>query len=130
MFFLPPIGIHASHHRLLLNGALLRFFVVLFFYGLAYLFVVPDNMPSHDDASDDAASPSKHPWRDAWRDVAPYLDLGWRLASAVAGPPLLGWGIDHGFGTTPWGMLVGAAAGLVGAVHILVTLYHTPPPSS
>lgn len=60
--------------------------------------------------------------------MAPHIDLGWRLASAVTAPPLLGWGIDHALATAPWGLLAGAIVGLVGAVYILVTLYHSSLP--
>jgi F0F1-type ATP synthase assembly protein I len=52
-------------------------------------------------------------WMAALRDVAPYLDLGWRLAVSTAAPPLLGhFLIDDWWGTTPWGVLVGAVLGI------------------
>lgn len=55
-------------------------------------------------------------WTKALREVAPYLDLGWRLAGATAGPPLIGYFlIDAWFGTTPWALLVGCAVGLAAA---------------
>ncbi len=55
-------------------------------------------------------------WVKALREMAPYLDLGWRLAGATAGPPLLGYFlVDLWFGTTPWGVLVGAVLGLAAA---------------
>lgn len=73
---------------------------------------------------------SEHPWREALRDVAPHLDLGWRLVSAVAGPTLLGWVLDAALHTSPWGLLLGAGLGLAGAAYILVHLYHTPPSSN
>lgn len=51
-------------------------------------------------------------WMSALRDVAPYLDLGWRLAVTAAAPPLLGhFLVDYWLGTTPWGVLGGAALG-------------------
>ncbi len=56
-------------------------------------------------------------WTDALRDMAPYLDLGWRLAGSAAGPPILGYlVVDVWLGTTPWGLLLGAAAGLAAAL--------------
>lgn len=59
-------------------------------------------------------------WVDALRDMAPYLDLGWRLAASVSGPPILGHLlVDRWWGTTPWGVLVGAGIGIVGAVVLL-----------
>lgn len=70
---------------------------------------------------------SKNPWREALRDVAPHLDLGWRLVSAVVAPTLLGWAFDSVLHTSPWGLLVGSGMGLAGAAYILVMLYHTPP---
>jgi hypothetical protein len=59
-------------------------------------------------------------WVSALRDVAPYLDLGWRLAGAAAGPPLLGHLVDSLWGTTPWGILVGA---VVGGATVIVQLW-------
>lgn len=69
---------------------------------------------------------SENPWREALRDVAPHLDLGWRLVSAVVGPALLGWALDGALHTSPWGLLLGSGLGLAGAAYILVSLYHTP----
>lgn len=55
-------------------------------------------------------------WMAALRDVAPYLDLGWRLAVSAAAPPLLGhFLVDDWWGTTPWGVLTGAALGAAAA---------------
>jgi F0F1-type ATP synthase assembly protein I len=49
--------------------------------------------------------------------MAPYLDLGWRLAASVAGPPILGHLlVDQWWGTTPWGVLVGAGIGVAGGI--------------
>jgi F0F1-type ATP synthase assembly protein I len=83
---------------------------------------------SSEDRSSKQRASSEHPWRDAWQDMAPHLDLGWRLASAVAVPPLLGWGVDYALTTAPWGMLVGTVFGLVSAAYILVTLYSSAQP--
>jgi F0F1-type ATP synthase assembly protein I len=53
---------------------------------------------------------------EALRDVAPYLDLGWRLAGAAAFPPIIGYAVDAWLGTLPWGVLIGAALGLASAL--------------
>lgn len=54
-------------------------------------------------------------WTKAFREVAPYLDLGWRLAGAAALPPLLGVAFDVWWQTAPWGLLVGCGLGLSAA---------------
>lgn len=55
-------------------------------------------------------------WVDAVRDMAPYLDLGWRLAGSAAFPPLIGYfAVDAWWGTTPWGLLTGCVLGLAAA---------------
>jgi hypothetical protein len=54
--------------------------------------------------------------RKALRDVAPYLDLGWRLAGTAAFPPLLGLALDLWLQTTPWMLSGGAILGLLAAV--------------
>jgi hypothetical protein len=62
-------------------------------------------------------------WKKALREMAPYLDLGWRLAGAAAGPPLLGhFLVDEWFGTTPWGLLGGSVLGVATVVVQLRTL--------
>ena len=67
--------------------------------------------------SDESSSGGMSDWTEALRDVAPYLDLGWRLAVSAAAPPILGHLlVDRWWGTTPWGVLVGAGIGIVGAV--------------
>jgi F0F1-type ATP synthase assembly protein I len=56
--------------------------------------------------------------------MAPYLDLGWRLAGSAAFPPILGYlVVDVWFGTAPWGLLIGAALGLAAAVLQLKRLH-------
>lgn len=80
----------------------------------------PSSFDADDRASDDPAprrsTGGLSDWMDALRDVAPYLDLGWRVAGAAAFPPIAGWGVDWGLGTAPWGLLIGAGLGLVAAV--------------
>lgn len=81
-----------------------------------------------DDATGGEANDSEAPagepretggvadWMDALREVAPYLDLGWRLAGSAAFPPLIGYFlIDEWLGTTPWALLIGCAVGLAAA---------------
>lgn len=55
-------------------------------------------------------------WAKAFREVAPYLDLGWRLAGAAAFPPLLGVAFDVWWDTAPWGLLLGCVLGLSAAL--------------
>ena len=79
---------------------------------------------SDSSEGSDERSPSKsrsssgglEDWVKAMREMAPYLDLGWRLAGATAGPPLIGYFlVDLWFGTTPWGVLAGCVLGLAAA---------------
>lgn len=55
-------------------------------------------------------------WMRALRDVAPYLDLGWRLAGTAAFPPLIGVALDAWLHTTPWGLLGGCGFGIAGSI--------------
>ena len=48
------------------------------------------------------------------RDFGPFLTLGLQLAITVVIFFLLGRWLDGKFGTSPWGMLVGLAIGIVG----------------
>jgi hypothetical protein len=82
--------------------------------------VTPSTPPNTSPPSDDhdernAGADGMAAWTDALRDMAPHLHLGWTLAAAAAGPPLLGFAVDWGLGTTPWGMLVGGGIGLAAA---------------
>jgi len=76
----------------------------------------PDEHPSADDTS------GSDGWTDALRDIAPYLDLGWRVAVAAALPPIAGFGVDVWLSTSPWGVVSGAALGLLGALAQLARL--------
>jgi F0F1-type ATP synthase assembly protein I len=49
-----------------------------------------------------------------------YAALGFEFAGAVLGGILLGSYLDKFFGTGPWGTLLGALSGLVGAVYRLI----------
>lgn len=72
------------------------------------------------DASDESDAERGSGGTDAWmkalRDVAPYLDLGWRLAGTAAFPPVIGFWIDVWLQTTPWALLAGCVLGLSAAV--------------
>lgn len=80
-----------------------------------------DSDPAADSNGRDEPAPRPHrsggvsDWMKALRDVAPYLDLGWRLAGAAAFPPLIGYAVDAWMGTLPWGVLIGAGLGLASA---------------
>lgn len=67
-------------------------------------------------SSDEDPSGDGTALRKAFRDIAPYLDLGWRLAGTAAFPPLLGLGLDLWLQTTPWMLFGGSVLGLLGAV--------------
>lgn len=57
------------------------------------------------------------------RDRQPWMRLagsGVELAAAVGGFSLLGYWIDRHYGSSPWGLLVGALLGLVGGFYNLV----------
>lgn len=55
-------------------------------------------------------------WMRALREVAPYLDLGWRVAGTAAFPPLIGVALDTWLQTTPWALLGGCGIGIVGSI--------------
>jgi len=42
-----------------------------------------------------------------------YISLGTEIAGAIAIPALLGYGLDWYFGSSPWLLLIGCAAGMV-----------------
>lgn len=57
------------------------------------------------------------------RDRQPWMRLGsvgLELAAAVGGFSLLGYWIDRHYGSSPWGLLVGALLGFVGGFYNLV----------
>ena len=49
-----------------------------------------------------------------------HAGMGVEFAAAVAGFALLGYWIDAHYGTGPWGVLIGAALGLVGGTYNLI----------
>jgi F0F1-type ATP synthase assembly protein I len=46
--------------------------------------------------------------------------IGFELAAAVAGFTLIGYWWDRHFGSRPWGLLTGAALGLIGGTYNLI----------
>lgn len=46
--------------------------------------------------------------------------IGFELVAAVAGFTLLGYFWDSHFGSSPWGLLTGAALGLIGGTYNLI----------
>jgi F0F1-type ATP synthase assembly protein I len=49
-----------------------------------------------------------------------YSSVGLELAGAIGGLALVGYWIDHRFGTQPWGILGGVVIGMVGGLYNLV----------
>jgi ATP synthase protein I len=49
-----------------------------------------------------------------------YSSIGLELAGVTAGLALLGYWIDHRFGTGPWGLIGGVIVGIVGGLYNLV----------
>lgn len=81
--------------------------------------------PNDPDASEEKEATSQGmmgDWSNALRDVAPFLDLGWRIAATVALPPLVGYAVDVAMGTLPWGALVGCVLGLLATGVLLAYL--------
>ena len=49
-----------------------------------------------------------------------YAGLGIEFAAAVAGLTLVGYWVDRHFGSSPWGVLTGAAIGLIGGTYNMI----------
>ena len=49
-----------------------------------------------------------------------YSGAGLELAGATAGLALVGYWVDSKYGTSPWGILIGVAIGIVGGLYNLV----------
>jgi hypothetical protein len=80
----------------------------------------PPSETARNGGANRSSSGGLDDWKKALREMAPYLDLGWRLAGAAAGPPLLGhFLVDAWAGTTPWGLLGGS---LLGVATVVVQL--------
>jgi F0F1-type ATP synthase assembly protein I len=52
-------------------------------------------------------------WQKVFREVAPYLDLGWRVAVSIVLFTVGGYYLDQWWGTMPWMTVVGAIVGMV-----------------
>lgn len=77
----------------------------------------PSDVSEGEQSSDERRSDeNRSSFGRALRDIAPYLDLGWRLAATTAGPPVLGLVVDLWLQTIPWLLLGGCVVGLAGAV--------------
>ena len=85
---------------------------------------MPDssNNPDAIEEEENTSPGTMADWSDALRDVAPFLDLGSRIAATVALPPLFGYAVDVALGTLPWGVLAGCTLGLLGAGVLLAYL--------
>jgi ATP synthase protein I len=53
-------------------------------------------------------------------DWVRHSGVGLELAGAVAGLSLIGYWIDRHYGTSPWGLVVGLALGIVGGLYNFV----------
>ena len=53
-------------------------------------------------------------------DWVRHSGVGLELAGAVAGFSLIGYWIDRHYGTSPWGLVVGLALGVVGGLYNFV----------
>lgn len=49
-----------------------------------------------------------------------FAGLGIEFAAAVAGLTLVGYWVDHHFGSSPWGVLIGAAIGIIGGMRNMI----------
>jgi F0F1-type ATP synthase assembly protein I len=55
------------------------------------------------------------------KDLARYAAIG-QVGLEMAVPPVVGWYLDSLYGWGPWGVIIGAALGLVGGLVHLVHL--------
>jgi F0F1-type ATP synthase assembly protein I len=51
-----------------------------------------------------------------WR----YSGIGFELIGAVGALSLFGYWIDRHYGTTPWGLIIGAVTGIIGGLWNLI----------
>ena len=59
-------------------------------------------------------------YRDGMRGAGPYLGLGAQIGGAMLLFVGLGVAVDRWLGTSPWGVVAGAALGMVGVVYLVV----------
>jgi|GEM_PF-1533515 len=57
---------------------------------------------------------------DGMRAAGPHIGLGMQIAASMAFFVGLGYLADRALGSTPWGVIVGAALGMVGIVALVV----------
>ncbi len=57
---------------------------------------------------------------DSERSWTRHAGIGIEFAGAVAGFALLGYWIDRHYDSSPWGVLIGAALGLIGGTYNLI----------
>lgn len=69
--------------------------------------------------SRDPSSEGGNTWQKTLREVAPYLDLGWRVAISIVLFTVGGYYLDQWWGTMPWLTVVGALCGM-GMVFIQI----------
>jgi F0F1-type ATP synthase assembly protein I len=67
-----------------------------------------------------------------WDSGTRYVGLGIELVAAIVGMALVGYWVDHHFGTAPWGMLAALMVGLIGGMYNFLRLalraaHGTPP---
>jgi ATP synthase protein I len=46
--------------------------------------------------------------------------IGFEFAAAVAGCVLFGYAVDWYYGTSPWGILIGAGIGIIGGMYNMI----------
>ena len=61
-------------------------------------------------------------WNASMMEAGPYLSLGLQTAFSMAFFVGLGYLVDRWLGSEPWGLLVGAALGMVAVISLLVRL--------
>lgn len=49
-----------------------------------------------------------------------FSGIGIEFAAAVAGFTLVGWWVDRHWNISPWGLVIGAALGLIGGTYNLI----------
>jgi len=62
------------------------------------------------------AMPGRRQGPSLWR----YSGIGFELIGAVGALSLFGYWIDRHFGTTPWGLIIGALIGIIGGLWNLI----------
>lgn len=86
----------------------------------------PDDMPLPPGAEYQPVTPTAGSVRDAYgdgmREAGPYLGLGAQIGGSMAifiGGGLL---VDRWLDSSPWGVLVGAALGMIGIIALVVRI--------